>query len=374
MTKQARGRLLFVAPLPEPITGQSLACQVLLDEVTKYFDVTVIDTSRPREAGRFQYSRKILMNILRIYDKSRHADIIYYNNSESLVGNVRDLLVYIGLWRRLDAVVLHMHGGAGMQRLMHEYMGFLRWINRPFLQRMAAIVVLGPRMTGVFSDAVPRDAIRIIPNFAADDLFSSPESISHKFSRPATINILFLSNLLPGKGYLELVEAYRRLTKSEQTKVLLHFAGGFPNRTSRRDFMERISALPGITYHGTVVGSQKRSLLERAHVFCLPTYYPFEGQPISILEAYAAGCVVVTTDHSGIGDVFSHSVNGFIVEKKSSESIVLALRSVIDRFDVLGEVALNNNSTAQRQYTRTLFCERMISLLREVTDRSLAAS
>ena len=65
-------------------------------------------------------------------------------------------------------------------------------------------------------------------------------------------------------------------------------------------------------------GTQKKDLYSNAHIFCLPTYYPWEGQPFCILEAYAAGCVVITTNHSGISQVFKDGINGIEVEKKST--------------------------------------------------------
>ena len=71
-----------------------------------------------------------------------------------------------------------------------------------------------------------------------------------------------------------------------------------------------------------MTGEKKRRLFAEAHVFCLPTYYSYyEGQPISILEAYASGCVVITTDHGGICDIFKDKINGFRVEKRSCLSI-----------------------------------------------------
>ena len=38
-------------------------------------------------------------------------------------------------------------------------------------------------------------------------------------------------------------------------------------------------------YHGVVRGAHKIEFLRRAHVFVLPTWYPWEGQPMSIIEA-----------------------------------------------------------------------------------------
>lgn len=58
-----------------------------------------------------------------------------------------------------------------------------------------------------------------------------------------------------------------------------------------------------ITYHGIVGGESKRNLLKECYIFALPTRYPNEGQPISILEAMGNGMFIISTDHAGIPDI-----------------------------------------------------------------------
>ena len=106
-----------------------------------------------------------------------------------------------------------------------------------------------------------------------------------------------------------------------------------------------------MSYLGTfVAGSEKKALYGKSHVFCLPTYYPYEGQPISILEAYATGCVVVTTEHSGIPEVFRDGVNGFAVETKSAESIRQVLEQIARDPQRLVEIAVANRNVAHERY------------------------
>lgn len=87
-----------------------------------------------------------------------------------------------------------------------------------------------------------------------------------------------------------------------------------------------------VTYHGVVKGKKKKNLLLRNYVFCLPTYYPNEGQPISILEAMANGCAIVTTDHGGIKDIVSNSY-GVFVEKENSRSIAHGIEEVFKSYE-----------------------------------------
>jgi glycosyltransferase involved in cell wall biosynthesis len=94
--------------------------------------------------------------------------------------------------------------------------------------------------------------------------------------------------------------------------------------------LNKIADNEELKYLGKFIdGVEKRKLYCESHIFCLPTYYPFEGQPISILEGYATGCAVITSNHSGIPFIFKDEKNGFMVEKKSVSSLTESLRKAI---------------------------------------------
>ena len=361
--------ILFIGPLPEPITGQSLACQVLLETLARRHEVQVVDLSK-REFKQGVSSVSRLVGVARIlFDvawKSRTADIIYLTVAESFAGNVKDLMIYLICFPRLNRTVIHLHGGAGLRGVMLGANGWHRRVNEFFVRRLGAAVVLGSRHLDVFAQALGPERIHIVPNFAQDYLFVSDERISRKFAEWRPLRILFLSNLLPGKGYHEVVEAFRALDESLQAAVMIDFAGGFESTTDRAHFLQSIEGMPQLRYHGTVHGEAKRELFEQAHLFCLPTYYPYEGQPISILEAYASGCAVITTDHSGIGDIFVHGVNGYQVEKKSSHSVKLAIETALANREPLERMAMWNVTVARRQYRTTNYNESLIRILESV--------
>jgi glycosyltransferase involved in cell wall biosynthesis len=98
-------------------------------------------------------------------------------------------------------------------------------------------------------------------------------------------------------------------------------------------------------------------------VFCLPTYYPYEGQPISILEAYATGCVVVTTEHSGIPEVFTDGVNGFAVKPRSADSVRQALELIARDPRRLVEIAVANRNVAHERYRTGAYLSALTAIL-----------
>lgn len=365
--------VLFVAPLPEPVTGQSLACRVLLDGLPGEYRVELVDlTKRELRQGISSLARirEVLGILWRVWRERRAADVIYLTVSQSVAGNLKDLVIYLICFGRLKHMVIHLFGGAGMRRIMLGDGRLLRDVNTWFLKRLGAVIVEGRTQAGTYRAAVAPERLHVVPNFAEDELFGTPGSIAAKFTGIDPLRILFLSNLLPGKGHHELVEAYLGLDERTRAAIRIDFAGAFESEGQRDAFLARIAGEERIHYHGTVGGERKRGLLAGAHVFCLPTYYPYEGQPVSILEAFAAGCAVITTGHSGIPDVFQHEINGLQVAPRSVDDLRSAIRSAVLDPDRLQRMAMTNYETALDRYRASGFQRAVVQVIDSVARRS----
>jgi glycosyltransferase involved in cell wall biosynthesis len=370
-------KILFIGTLPEPVTGQSLACQVLLDELRKRHEVEVINLSKAefrQGVSSLARVRQICGVLWSVWRKRGACDAIYLTTSESLAGNLKDLLIYLLCWRRLPALAAHLHGGAGMREIMLGGRRTLRALNAFFVRRLGAMIVLGKRHVDLFAGVMAPERIRIVPNFAQDAFFTSPQDIDRKFARTEPLRLLFLSNLLPGKGHLELLEACLSLSPQQRARVELDFAGGFESPQQQQDFLRRMQGSPQVRYHGVVHGEEKRRLFAAAHVFCLPTYYPYEGQPISILEAYASGCAVITNDHSGIFDIFTPGVNGHGVVKRSVESLRSAIEQSLAQPQILHGMARTNHELALRSYRTTRFTDDVIAIIARLPETAAAGT
>lgn len=361
-------KLLFIAPLPKPITGQSLASQVLLEALRTRGEITVVNLSQGAgnagELGHSASARERLPRLLRIlwaiWRGARNTSSVYFTISQSIPGNVKDLIIYLICFRSLSRTVIHVHGGAAMPGLLQNWLR--RTLNGFFLKRIGAAVVLGPRQLNIFRGLIPETRIHVVPNFAVDALFVDPGIVREKYRSPAPLRLLFLSNLLAGKGYAELVDAFKGLAPDVRKQFQLDFAGGFYSNHDKEVFVRSIEGISEIRFHGVVEGTAKRTLLWNAHVYCLPTYYPFEGQPIGILEAFASGCVVLTTDHSGIFDVFTPGQNGFCVEKGSAVSIQRTLERIVESRAELVTMAMNNRAAAE-MYRADRFADQLVRII-----------
>lgn len=369
----ARKSILFVGPLPPPITGQSLACQVFLEALQHKYNVVPIDINKSDFAsGKFGWGR--IFEILRILYQVRrelsNVDLVYFTITESVLGNFKDLLIYLVCWRLLPRTVIHLHGGAGMLRIMRGPTGLLRRANAFFLTRLHSVVVLGNRLRCVYEGVLPPDKVRVVPNFAESAYQASQEAIDAKFQNPSPLRVLYLSNMIYEKGYSLLYEAVKAIETDRPGSILLSYAGGFGTDQERRAFVRSIASNPFVSYHGVVKGHAKRELLEEAHVLALPTWYPYEGQPICILEGYAAGCAVLTTDHSGIFDVFTPGKNGWVVEKRSSESIRNALMICVHNQEEMAAAGRLNAQLARKEYTTSRYNADLLRIIDEALRSS----
>jgi glycosyltransferase involved in cell wall biosynthesis len=363
-------KVLFIAPMPPPTHGQSLAADVLYQRLRDGNDVRVVNMAGLPARHLWDRLRRVpavLTFLGEVLRKKRGVDVIYLSISESLLGNLKDLCIYTLCLGRLDRLFIHLLGGTGLRRML-EKRGLRYRLNKFFIGRLGGVIVEGRTQGTMFSGLIAEDRIHAIANFAEDFLFVTEQEIRQKFGDTRMLRILFLSNLYQGKGHNELVDAYLRLPGDVQQRISIIFVGGFESGRSREEFLKRIEGHAGLIYEGTFIGGmEKKALYGRTHVFCLPTYYPWEGQPISILEAYASGCAVITTEHGGIPDVFRDGVNGYAVQVRSSDAIRNVLEKIVRDSRPLVEMAVTNRDTAHERFRTDIF---QISLSRILERRA----
>ncbi len=348
-------RVLFLAPLPPPLTGQSRACRTLLDDLRVDHDVDVVDLMKGehRQGFTFAQARRVPGFLRKASRLSRRADVVYMNLAQSVAGNAKDLTLLAALGKSRARTVVHVHGG-GIARTVYARSRLLRALNRRMLRDVRAAVVEGESLRRLFQDVVPADRVAVVENFADDDLFRSEPEIRARFDAPGPLRVLFLGALFESKGWRVVVDAVGRVEGA-----VLDLAGACVE-AGMKDAIGRLG--PSVRYHGVVDGAQRRDLLAHAHVLCLPTWYPYEGQPLSILEAFASGCGVITTDHGGIRDVFADGVNGVLVAPRSVEALASALAGARDERHRWRAIGLANRVHAD-SYRRARHLERLRHVL-----------
>lgn len=347
-------RILFIATFPPPITGQSVVSKAFLDGIKNVHEVSIVNMSKSNVSiGFTKRILEILSVIAGVIRNKNNVDLIYFTISESLLGNIKDLIIYLVCLRKLSKVYIHLHGGS-IKKLLWDKYPIIYWVNKKVISKIGGAIVSGNSHKEVFDKILPNEKIFVIPNFASEELFMNNESIIEKFSKSECLHILYISGMKKKKGYEELLCGYLQLSDEIKKKIKLDFAGEFVSVDSENEFKSKIQSEKNIKYYGIVSDAEKISLFAKSNVFCLPTTF-FEGQPVSVLEAYASGCIVVTTAQSGILDVFHDGENGYLLKNfPLSNSIAEILKYILFLpIDNKISIALLNAEYARNKFRLT---------------------
>lgn len=119
----------------------------------------------------------------------------------------------------------------------------------------------------------------------------------------------YSGRLVRDKGIIELVDAFKKLSDSDNCKLLL--VGPFEERDALPDDIKgEILSNPNIIYTGFVDGNMN-TYYAIMDVYVLPSYR--EGFPTGVLEAQSMGIPVVTTKVTGCCDSIIEGLTGLFV-------------------------------------------------------------
>jgi glycosyltransferase involved in cell wall biosynthesis len=343
-------KICIIAQFPPPMHGLSKAVETLYNsELSKEFEFEKIDITN---------NIKILNNITMI--KRSSADLFYFTISQTRGGNLRDLVILRAIGNR--SCVVHLHGGY-YRKMIEKFPNWQREVNKKAIGRLSGAIVLGKSFQYVFEGMLPKEKIHIVPNCVDNEYLMSDKEFEEKIitiSQRTITHVLYLSNLIRSKGYPEVLEIAKyekdHVEVTGERRFHFDFAGKFFDKKEELFFYKYIKdneLSEYVTYHGIVNDDKKRNLLKYCDIFILLTYYPKEGQPISILEAMGNGMMIVTTNHSGISDVVTDKINGFLFDKV--EPLAIYKKLILVDIEKILYYQKNNRLEIKRYYTQTSY-------------------
>ena len=191
--------------------------------------------------------------------------------------------------------------------------------------------------------------VRIVPYGAPECRRESPRG-----RKGQVLRAIFVGALTQAKGLSYLFDAVQQLG----TRVALTLVGHRVSAdTPSAAVLDRHKWIPSLSHQ------QLLTEMDRNDVLVLPSLH--EGFGLVILEAMAQGIPVITTAHTGGGDVITDGVDGFIVPIRSSEAISEKLALLHGNSDMLRSVGEAAQAKA-RSWNWAIYRERLIALAREV--------
>lgn len=361
-------KYLIMGPIPPPYHGQSVALSSVVNKLKEdnKNQCTIINISgiNTKIKGLLLCFKIIYLSIFFKYDA------IYYTCSRSTMGAIRDIVLLYCCKLRKQYVVNHLHG-SDFKSFYDKQTNFYKKIIRNAYKNVNTTIVLLEEMKKEFQD-FPNMNIQTVANSYSSSLDSLPLK---KKENNKILNIIYLSNIMKTKGILNLLEAIKVIfTENQDINLKLYIAGQFikdeeaSQNNIEVEFFRKYNALKDkyndkIEYIGIITGNLKKKKLWDSDIFILPTYYKTEAFPISILEAMRAGNYIISTNYKYIPSVIS-SKNGELIEPKSIEAIIKAIKNVVSNKDKVRRIQNYNISQSSSIYNENKYLSTVIGILK----------
>jgi len=176
-----------------------------------------------------------------------------------------------------------------------------------------------------------KEDILVFKNGVSSATASDPYKNSDKFT------VLFNATWQERKGVKVLVSAAELLHKQGLAINYLLVGTGKSADEVLNDWPEQLK--PFVTVISKFAPEDEPKFLNSASIFVLPSY--FEGQPLSLLEAMAAGKCCVTTNSCGQKDVISDGENGLLFEVGDFNGLASAIKKCYKNEEVINMLGLN---------------------------------
>ncbi len=355
-------KICFIAQFPPPMHGLSKAVETLYN--SELNTAENLDGEFEFEKVDITNNKNFLKNLIKI-SKSK-ANLFYFTISQTKGGNLRDLVVFKLLELQQKKCLIHLHGGYYRQLVDNDMAGWQRKANYRAIRKLAGAIVLSLSLKKIFEGMIDENKIFVVENCVDDQYLLTDQEMEEKLAslkNKKVFHVLWMSNFIRSKGYpfvLEMAKAEKEhVDRGEKKQFHFDFAGKFFEDSEKgyfESYVKNNKLEEYVTYHGVVGGEEKRNLLKECYIFALPTRYPNEGQPISILEAMGNGMFIITTDHAGIPDIVKDGVNGIVV------SGVHRIDEVCDGLGQLSNAELLKIINHNKNYCRHSFTENIYLL------------
>ncbi|MDE2995286.1 MAG: glycosyltransferase family 4 protein, partial [Bacteroidota bacterium] len=295
---------------------------------------TMIHAGESRQ-DKWRHYAKAGVTLGQTLEQYPNATIVWTSISPEAAGHFRDVKT---IFPRLKGkrVVAAAHWGKFAQVFSHP---LTRWSARRLLPGLDRIVFTAPVLSEACATWLPEGRRAVIPNTLDPEVIPDATTVSNRIdegvrSRP---RVLFLSNMFVEKGWPDVLEA-AALMHAEGFEAEWFFAGAWPSDDVQRQFLDQVTRLElteSVVHLGAMeTRAQVAEQYLAADIFVLPSWLR-EAQPLTIMEAMAAGTPCVVADDGGMPDLIGWNEDrdkaaGEVVPARDPSALAAALMRVTE--------------------------------------------
>jgi glycosyltransferase involved in cell wall biosynthesis len=171
--------------------------------------------------------------------------------------------------------------------------------------------------------------------------------------------VLTVARLDEQKGHANLLKA-----AAEIPGALFVFAGDGPERAGLEKQVEELRLSDRVIFLGQ--RNDVRELLRGCDLFVLPSL--FEGLPLSVMEAMAAGKPVIASDIGGVNELVRNGETGYLVPPGDTHALARGINSLIADPALSRKMAIAGKALVEKEFSS----ESMVAGVTDIYKRRLS--
>lgn len=373
-------KVIFFCTFPNQVrgfTGANIGNHVTYTILKDNLDITIIDLGiksfNPQNFNwaHVIYNFKIFFHyiykiyLLRKHLKRQHYNYLYFLPGSALKGHLRDIFTVWIARPFVERIIGHNRNGNFAdinKRKWHQP------LTKYFINSVDKFIFLSNNLRDLTCKFIDTDKTAVIFNPIDNEIVFTVEEINEKISSRKNrqiIQILFLSNMIPAKGYKDVLMAADVLVKRGFINFKIDFIGRWNNKKDEDEaiqFIENKFLQNYITLHGKITDrGYIRFALLQSDIFVLPTYYPVEAQPRSIIEALNAGTPIIATCHASIPEMIESGIDCLFVKKNNPVDIADAIMKFED-YNIWKAFSHNCKRTFESKFSHNTIKNQLLSV------------
>jgi L-malate glycosyltransferase len=359
-------RVLFVAPSMDIVGGQSEQASRIMARLAEEPEVRVgFQPINPRLPAPLRFLQAIkyvrtlltsLVYLMQLLWRVPSYDIIHIYSASYLsflIAPTPALLVSRLYGKR---TILNYHSGEA-----EDHLGRWRRTALPLIRRFDAIIVQSQYLVEVFA--------RFGFHARAISNIIETKHLNFRLRGPGGAHFLSNRNFEAHYNVACVLRAFA-LVQREREDARLTVAGDGPERVPL-ETLARSLGLRQVEFTGSVSWQRMSELYDEADVYLNGS--EIDNMPLSILEAYAAGLPVVTTDAGGIPYILRDEETGLMVARDDAEAMARAALRLLRDTELARRLAEQGRAEC-RKYSWEAVREDWLGLYRELASAKMLSN
>ena len=166
----------------------------------------------------------------------------------------------------------------------------------------------------------------VMPNFKNLEILK-PEELSYTVEQP--YKLCSFSRVMKKKGIEDAIEAVKAVNEKAGHTVYTFDIYGQIDDSYKEEFGQSQKIFPSyVQYKGLVPYDKSVDVLKNYFALLFPTQFYTEGIPGTIIDAYAAGVPVISSEWESFADVVDDNVTGIGYEFKNNDELIKILENI----------------------------------------------